>query len=68
MQEIFENVRDEVKSAAEFAWKVALALKNPIEAAKFLDNVTNYFENSYTEEEIEFRRFYFNMQMEMMKE
>ena len=68
MNEIFKNVRQEVKNVAEFAWKIALAQPDPAAAASFLDNVTNYFKHSYTEEEIEFLRFYFNMQMEMMKE
>ena len=68
MQEIYKNVREEVKTVAEFAWSIALALKDSNEAATFLDNVTKYFSNSYTEEEVEFLRFYFNMQMEMMKE
>ena len=68
MTEIFDQIRDEVKNTAEFAWRVAMALKNPVESAKFLNNVTNYFKSSSTEEEIDFLRFYFNMKMEMMKE
>ena len=68
MNEIFKDVRQEVKNVAELAWKVALAQSDPAAAAEFLDNVTNYFKHSYTEEEIEFLRFYFSMQMEMMKE
>lgn len=66
MQEIFKDVRDEVKSIAETAWTVALAQSTPLEAAKFLDNVTNFYKNYYTEEEIEFLRFYFRLQTEMM--
>lgn len=68
MQEIFKDVRDTVKQVADFAWKVALAQNNPMDAAKFLDNVTNYYKNYYTDEEIEFLQFYFNSQMEMMKD
>jgi len=68
MQEIFENISNNVKEIADVAWRLASAQKNPLEAAKFLDNVTNYYDKIMTEEEIEFLRFYFNMKMEMMKE
>lgn len=68
MQEIFKNVSQEVKNIAELSWRVACKQNTPIEAAQFLDAVTNYFKSSCTEEEIEFLRFYFNTQMEMMKE
>ena len=68
MTEIYANVRDNVKRVGEFAWKVALAQSNPADAATFLDNVTNYYKNYYTEEEIEFLQFYFHTQMEMMKQ
>lgn len=68
MTEIYANVRDDVKRVGEFAWKVALAQSNPIDAAKFLDNVTNYYRHYYTEEEIEFLQFYFHTKMEMMKQ
>ena len=68
MQEIFENISNNVKEIADVAWRLASAQKSPLEAAKFLDNVTNYYDKIMTEEEIEFLRFYFNMKMEMMKE
>ena len=68
MTEIYSNIRDEVKTIAELSWKIAVALNNPLDAANFLNNVTNFYRNSYTEEEIEFLQFYFNMQMEMMKQ
>jgi hypothetical protein len=68
MQEIFENVSDKVKEIAEIAWRLAMAQHNPMGAAEFLDNVTNYYDKLLNEEEIEFLRFYFNMKMEMMKE
>ena len=67
MTEIFQNIRDEVKEVADLAWRLAIAQKNPIDAANFLNNTTNYYRNIYTEEEIEFLQFYFNMKMEMMK-
>lgn len=68
MTEIFTNVRDEVKKTAAFAWKVALAQNNAIKMVNFLHNFTEYYKHFYTEEEIEFLQFYFNAQMEMMKE
>lgn len=68
MQEIFENISKNVKEIAEIAWRLAMSQSNPIEAAKFLNNVTNYYEQIMTEEEIEFLRFYFNMKMEAEKE
>lgn len=67
MQEIFENVREEVRKMAKIIWKVALLQKTPINIAKFLDTATEYYRNFYTEEEIEFLQFYFHTQMEMMK-
>lgn len=68
MTEIFTSVRDEVKNMAETCWNICLAQNNPDEAAKFLHLVTEFYRNYYTEEEIEFLQFYFNMKLEMMKE
>ena len=68
MQEIFKNVRKEVKDVATTAWDLALAQINPSAAAEFLDNVTNYYKNIFTEEEIEFLQFYFRMKMEVIDE
>ena len=68
MQELFENISEGVKLTARTAWNLALAQHDPVKAADFLNNVTNYYSHLYTEEEIEFLRFYFKMQMEMMKE
>ena len=42
--------------------------KNPIDAANFLNDITNYYDKILTEEEVNFLRFYFNMKMELMKE
>lgn len=68
MQEIFENISDETKELADVAWRLAMSQRNPIDAAKFLDSVTNYYDKIMTEEEIEFLRFYFHMKMEALKE
>ena len=68
MTEIYENVSDNAKQIADFAWQIAIVLKDPVKAANFLNSVTEYYRNSLTEEEVEFLQFYFNMKMEMMKE
>lgn len=67
MTELFENISDEVKEVARLGWNVALAQDSPIDASNFLNNLTNYYSDRYTEEEIAFLRFYFNMQLEMIK-
>ena len=67
MTEIFQNISNAVKKVAETAWTVAMAQPNPVESAKFLNNVTNYYSHLYTEEEIEFLKFYFNMKMEELQ-
>ena len=68
MQEIFSNISNEVKETAQVAWNLAMMQRDPAKAADFLNNVTNYYRNLYTDEEIEFLQFYFQMKMEMMKE
>jgi len=68
MTEIYDDISEETKEIARLAWKIAMAQNNPASAADFLSNITEYYRNSLTEEEIEFLRFYFKMQMEMMKE
>ena len=68
MQEIFQNISDRTKEIAEISWRLAMSQHNPIEAAEFLNTVTNYYDKILNEEDIEFMRFYFNMKMEAMKE
>ena len=68
MTELFSNIDDEFKSIARLAWSMAKSIEDPIKAANFLNDVVEHCKNLYTEEEIEFLQFYFNMQMEMMKE
>lgn len=68
MQEIFQNVSDKTKEIAEISWRLAVSQRNPIEAAEFLNTITNYYDKILNEEDIEFMRFYFNMKMEAMKE
>ena len=66
MTEIFTNISDNVKQLASTMWTIAAAQKNPLDAAKFLHNSTEYYRHLLTEEEIEFLQFYFNMKMEMI--
>lgn len=68
MTELYPNISEELRSAAEMAWNVATLKEDPIDAANFLNNVTNYYANTLTDEEIEFLQFYFNLRMEMMKQ
>ena len=67
MTELFKNISANVKAYAKAAWTLAMAQKDPAKAADFLNTVTNYYNTIGTQEEVEFLRFYFNMQMEMMK-
>ena len=67
MTELFKNINSNVKKYAKAAWTLAMAQKDPAKAADFLNIVTNYYNTIGTPEEVEFLRFYFNMQMEMTK-
>ena len=66
MTEVFSDISEMVKDIAKTAWSIAMVQKNPVDAAEFLNNVTNYYSNILTEEEVDFLRFYFQLQMEMM--
>ena len=66
MTEIFADISDDVRGKADIIWKIALAQGNPVAAAKFLNQVTEYYRRRWTEEEIDFLQFYFQTQMEMM--
>lgn len=68
MIEIYNNISDNVKKIADAAWSIAAAQKNPMDAAQFLNNVTEYYRDILNDEEIEFLQFYLNLKMEMMKE
>lgn len=65
MTELYENISDDIRQKADIIWRMALAQPNPILAAKFLQDITNYYSTRWTEEEIEFLQFYFRTQMEM---
>ena len=65
MTEIFENISDDVKDKAEVIWQIAIAQPTALAAAEYLHGMTEYFKKRWTEEEVDFLRFYFNMKMEM---
>ena len=65
MVEIFANISDDVKQKAEIMWKMALWQPNPFKAAELLNTLTEYYKKRWTEEEVDFLRFYFQTQMEM---
>lgn len=65
MIEIFTNISDDVKQKAEIMWKMALGQPNPVKAAELLNALTEYYRKRWTEEEVDFLRFYFQTQMEM---
>ena len=68
MLELFEHIRPEVKQVAEGAWNLTMAQNSPAKAAELLNTITEYYKLIWTEEEVGFLQFYFNMKMEMMKE
>ena len=69
MTELFTNVSDEIKQAAEVGWTIAMGQSNPADAAEFLNNLTEYYRTLMRpQEEIDFLQFYFNMKMTEMSE
>lgn len=68
MTELYGNISNTIRELASNAWTIAVSKKDPMEAAEFLNNVTNYYSNILSQEEVEFLQFYFRLQMEMRKE
>ena len=66
MIELYNDISQETRDLAESIWRLAQLKKNPIDAAKFIVDTTEYFTNILTEREIEFLRFYFYTQLELM--
>lgn len=67
MTELFQNISQSVKDYATLIWNQARQLA-PEEATKLLNIATNTFEQEGLEEEADFLRFYFNLQMEIMRQ
>lgn len=68
MTELFPDIPQQIRDYAAFIWEQAKQRESPIEAVKLLESTTKIFEDSGLKEEADFLRFYFNLQMEMMKE
>lgn len=60
MIELFPNISTQLREDAEAAWRLASSLP-PVQATKFLQAYTAY---NHTEEEQDYLRFYFNIEME----
>lgn len=60
MTELFPNISAQLRESAEIAWRLASSLP-PVQATKFLEAYTAY---NHTEEEQDYLRFYFNIEME----
>lgn len=60
MIELFPNISTQLRESAEIAWRLASSLP-PVQATKFLEVYTAY---NHTEEEQDYLRFYFNIEME----
>ena len=67
MTEIFTDINDNVKEMAEAAWILVKSKTDPAEAAELLNTVVEYARETMTENEVDFLQFYFDMQMELMK-
>lgn len=63
MTELFPNINEQLRSDAKIAWRLASSLP-PVSATKFLEAYTAY---NHTEEEQDFLKFYFNIEMEKIK-
>lgn len=63
MIELFPNISMQLREAAEIAWRLASSLP-PVQATKFLEAYTAY---NHTEEEQDYLKFYFNIEMEKME-
>lgn len=64
MIELFPNISEKVRTNAEVAWRLAQTFHNPLTVVKFLNDYTTA---APTEEERDFLQFYFNLQMELLK-
>ena len=67
MTEIFADISDNVRNKADIIWRIAINQPSPAQAAKFLNDITEYYRMKWTEEEVDFLQFYFQTQMEMVK-
>ena len=67
MTELFPNISQLIRDYAALVWEQAKQL-SPDNAAKLINAAIEEFDKEGLENEADFLRFYFNLQMEMMKE
>lgn len=67
MIELFSDISQTTKDFAKLTWEAALQM-TPDNATKLLNSTTEAFEKEGLVDDADFLRFYFNLQMEMMKE
>lgn len=65
MTELFPNISQRTRDNAETAWRLAQTFHNPESVVNFLNEYTNV---APTDEEKDFLNFYFNLQMELVKD
>lgn len=67
MIELFPDISDQIRKEIAEVWDMARSM-SPLDASNFLNTYTTIFEAGHTPEETDFVQFYFNLQMEAMKE
>ncbi len=67
MTELFPNISQLIRDYAALVWEQAKQL-SPNNAAKLINAAIEEFDKEGLKNEADFLRFYFNLQMEMMKE
>ena len=67
MIELFSDISQTIEDFAILTWEAALQM-TPDNATKLLSSTTEAFEKEGLVDDADFLRFYFNLQMEMMKE
>ena len=67
MTELFPDISQQMRDYAALVWEQAKQM-SPEGATKLMNATTEAFDNEGLENKADFLRFYFNLQMEMMKE
>lgn len=68
MVELFSDINESLKYEAAAIWGIASKIKDARKAAKYLNDSIALYRDTHTEEEVDFLDFYFQMQMEMVKD
>ena len=67
MIELYSDINENVRNDAVRFWQTAINMPKPKDAAKFLNDSIKQYREMHTEAEVDFLDFYFQMQMEMVK-